>query len=169
MTCDKCQGLIVDEHDEPRCINCGRRPGTPLRVMPASDEVETPEKCRSCARPPESGRKQCRVCLDLANARVQVANGKGSVTMPRFKTEEGKQRWLAAMAARRGKTRTEKTAGGGDPSTAVARVEPKILIPRPARVAVNGSAVEALEQAMADLDHDRATLARAKEILEARG
>lgn len=113
MICEKCQGLIVDEHDEPRCINCGRRPGTPLRAIQASDEVERPVKCRNCARPPALGRKFCLVCLDLANARAQVANGKGNVTMPRFKTEEGKQRWLASMAARRGKKYTEKTAGGG--------------------------------------------------------
>jgi|CXWL01.1.fsa_nt_gi hypothetical protein len=36
--------------------------------------------------------------------------GCGGGAMPRFKTEEGKQRWLASMAARRGKTLKKKTA-----------------------------------------------------------
>lgn len=25
MTCPKCQGLLIDEHDETRCLNCGYR------------------------------------------------------------------------------------------------------------------------------------------------
>ena len=36
MTCTKCGGLVIDEWDERRCVNCGRRPDE-AHVMQTED------------------------------------------------------------------------------------------------------------------------------------
>jgi len=33
MRCPKCQGLVVLDHDELRCLNCGMRPGDGTRQV----------------------------------------------------------------------------------------------------------------------------------------
>jgi len=78
----------------------------------------------------------------LAGESIKCVNcGWGGGAMPRFKTEEGKQRWLASMAARRVTSTKKKTAaikedgsvamkrsgsGGGGIAGAIEEIESKI-------------------------------------------
>lgn len=82
-------------------------------------------------------------------------------TMPRFTSEEGRQRWLAAMARRRGRKHA-LPAGGGETMPAV--VEPETVgAPRPR----HGQAVvlTVIESAIATAQADLDALERTKEIL----
>jgi hypothetical protein len=162
MTCPKCGGLVVTEHGARRCVNCGLDPDLILR-KPDESEFEGPPTCR-CGKPLWPGRKQCRACLDACIDKTVFARKiqKGVTTMSRFKTEEGKQRWLAAMAKRRG----EKRKGGGS-TTAVAVSAPAAITVRP-RVVAGGGVREALDHLLQENDQDRAALERVKEMLERR-
>jgi hypothetical protein len=108
------------------------------------------------------GRKQCRGCLDAwadHNAFYKAIK-QGVTTMPRFKTEEGKRRWLDAMAKRRG----EKRKGGG--STAVVPAKSTALAVKPSRTvdAVDGVVLD-LDAAIARRRDELAVLEHAKEIV----
>lgn len=105
MTCARCGGLVVTEYGARRCVNCGHDPDLVLRPPNASEAGEA-TTCR-CGKPSWPGKSRCRECLDAGSDKSAFyrAIKKGMTTMPRFKTEEGKQRWLAAMAKRRGQKR----------------------------------------------------------------
>lgn len=47
MRCERCQGLVVREHGESRCVNCGHRP----------EQIATPVPCRfqGCPNIPRFG------------------------------------------------------------------------------------------------------------------
>lgn len=136
MRCDKCQGLVISEYGEARCLNCGRRPCDALRAMEPVAEAETIRKA--------------------------VMEG---ATMPRFTSEEGKQRWLDAMAKRRGLKRGEKASGGGKAVPAVPAVlEPKALA-IPSLVPSSSHILSVLDTAIAHAQDDVAALERARAIV----
>ena len=76
--------------------------------------------------------------------------------MPRFKTEEGRQRWLAAMAVRRGTTRKKKTA---------AMTEDGAVTMKPTRTGGIAGAIEEIEQKIAALQQMKRRLEEAQELV----
>ena len=56
VACPRCHGLLYQDYDFPRCINCGNRLIPPfVETMPAH------LKCLDCHQPPEEGFVRCRV------------------------------------------------------------------------------------------------------------
>lgn len=66
MTCPRCQGLVLENHGEQACVNCGWFPGCPVRpVGPDGEDVS--ELCVKCGVKPKAlYREHCRGCLDRA-------------------------------------------------------------------------------------------------------
>lgn len=109
MPCRRCAGLLLDEDDCQRCVNCGHR---------EFDEGEP---------------------------------------MPRFKDEESRQRWLAALRAVKAKQVARRQAHEDQPEESVARavtVSP-----------VAGVVVPTLDDKIAQMTAELAVLEQAREIL----
>lgn len=63
MTCPRCQGCVVTQYDETRCMNCGWMQNEPLSV-PAREPYWRIGKCLNCRRKAANGKKHCQVCMD---------------------------------------------------------------------------------------------------------
>ncbi|NOT95441.1 MAG: hypothetical protein HOP00_03925 [Nitrospira sp.] len=63
MRCEKCQGLIVNEYGDVRCMNCGARPGVVLRD-PEPDKRVRRRGCSNCAEYAVVGHHYCQHHLD---------------------------------------------------------------------------------------------------------
>lgn len=77
--------------------------------------------------------------------------------MPRFTTEEGKQRWLAAMAKRRGSTNPRKAGRSSDSAS-----------PAPRSSAPSGGiagAIEEIEQQISVLEQVKRQLEQAQTLV----
>ena len=63
MRCGKCQGLIVTEYEESRCLNCGCRP---FEVVRAPDEPKQGlrRRCTNCQEKAVAGHNYCQTHLD---------------------------------------------------------------------------------------------------------
>lgn len=82
---------------------------------------------------------------------------KGVDAMPRFTTEAGKQRWLAAMAARRGSTNPRKAGRSSDRTS-----------PSPRSSSPSGGiagALEEIESKIAALEQVKRALLQAQELV----
>ena len=78
LTCTRCQGFVMTDPYDTRCLNCGNRPLDVLRPPEAAPQgrrkMKAPGTCRTCLNEAEPDKQQCRPCLDRANARVQARN-----------------------------------------------------------------------------------------------
>ena len=89
---------------------------------------------------------------------VNCGRRQGAETMPRFKTEEGKQRWLASMAARRGTKRaTKKTA---------TMTETGSVAMRPTQSGGIAGAIDEIEQKIAALQQMKVRLEEAQALVD---
>ncbi len=111
MGCPRCQGLLLEEGDERRCVNCGYR---------------------------------------------EFAEGDA---MPRFISEESRQRWIASVRASKAAKRAKSSGAPLDVAPAASAVAV-----RPAEVTV----VPSLDETIASLQADLAVLEQAREIVARR-
>lgn len=66
--CSRCAGLIVDNHDERFCINCGHRPMTVVAapILPNPNRQWRSELCRFCGEcAAQRGYVACRACRSV--------------------------------------------------------------------------------------------------------
>lgn len=63
MTCERCQGLVVDEYGEVRCMNCGARPFEILRE-PEPAKQGRRRRCSNCKEAAVVGHNYCQHHLD---------------------------------------------------------------------------------------------------------
>lgn len=72
MRCPKCQGCVVFDGEERRCVNCGHRPDLIVRVIEPEPDVLRCTYNRSCDEPRVLGRLMCRPhlrhCVERAKA-----------------------------------------------------------------------------------------------------
>lgn len=73
--CPKCNGFLLSQHSETRCLLCGWRPPEPESpAMPTLDSL----RCARCPRDRERGSELCRQCQrggGAASARVKRRHG----------------------------------------------------------------------------------------------
>lgn len=132
MTCLKCGGLMARE--------------------PVSDVFEPCVLWRCLL---------CGLMLDWLTLKNRHASHARGVEMPKFLSEEHRQRWVEAV--RRTKAAKKQQAGA---TQLPALVKPAALVPHVQRTVARGADVLAvIDQTLAMLAQDRAVLERAKEIL----
>lgn len=63
MTCARCQGLVVNDYGDVRCMNCGARP---LVVLRAHEEPKQGRRrsCSNCKGDAKAGHNYCQRHLD---------------------------------------------------------------------------------------------------------
>lgn len=70
MNCPKCQGLVMQDYDEWKCINCGCRPFEVTRPAPVEPDAP-PTRC-ACGKADKLPRRTiCKHCLYARDARAQ--------------------------------------------------------------------------------------------------
>ena len=186
MTCPKCDSTnVIAAPDEapPRarqwmkCWACGNR-WDHAGAMPTTDDDENDaeQDDESMDPPPVRRKRTVDEVMDLVMSQVRAHREKQKEDeMPKFVSEEHRQRWIQGQREAR-EAKKKLAAGGGDASdetkTPARRGRPpkvKTSLPavRSAHVvdAVPVSSGE-LDSALIALEADRATLERAKQILE---
>lgn len=63
MRCEKCQGLVVNDYGEVRCMNCGARPFEILRE-PEPAKQGRRRLCSNCKDDAAVGHRYCQRHLD---------------------------------------------------------------------------------------------------------
>lgn len=63
MTCEKCQGLVVNDYGDVRCMNCGARPLVVLRA-PEEPKQGRRRSCSNCKALAAAGHNYCQRHLD---------------------------------------------------------------------------------------------------------
>lgn len=192
MTCPKCGSSSVasaaDEAPTPglqwmKCHPCGKRWDASGVLLQIRAEAGLQIEGDSEEEPGATTLRSVDEIMQLAMRDVTVTREQPQEEdkeMPRFNSPEAKQRWLDAMAKRRGKKRGEKTAVGGgrtvahvpamqDAATAARRSQPSA-----AAIHVNilpsstSDAIREIDAALVMLRDEAAVLERAKEILARR-
>ena len=59
--CPKCQGFVINDFGDVRCMNCGLRP---LVVTRPPDPEPTRRRCSSCTNEAVEGKRTCQAHLD---------------------------------------------------------------------------------------------------------
>lgn len=63
MRCTKCQGLVLNEYGDVRCLNCVNRPCQVLREPERAPQGRR-SRCKDCQNEAEPGRNHCRPHLE---------------------------------------------------------------------------------------------------------
>lgn len=66
-TCSRCQGFVMTDQYETRCLNCGNRPYELLRE-PEPDRRGRRLACSNCRQPVVEGHNYCQEHLDYFKA-----------------------------------------------------------------------------------------------------
>lgn len=72
MRCVKCDGCVVLDGGERRCLNCGARPDLALRMAEPDAVVDRCKYSKRCEEPRAAGRLMCRRHLGIVNKRVKA-------------------------------------------------------------------------------------------------
>lgn len=131
MTCGRCEGLLVDEFGETRCLNCGHRP-IGKEPQPVDDVNTVPES------------------LEVS----QHTQAKEKL-MSKW-SEESRASFREKLAQRKGRT------------LAIRNVPAIVKHTSPVETKSAEGWLTALDEAITALETEKATLERAKDILERR-
>lgn len=63
MRCEKCQGLVVNDYGDVRCMNCGNRPLELLREPEPATQGRR-RQCSNCKAAAKVGHNYCQEHLD---------------------------------------------------------------------------------------------------------
>ena len=184
MRCEKCGGLIVYGGDEPRCVNCGRRPTPPSNPtitdspephhLTAYREEQTtmppllPKRCnkKTCDNPKAPDSVSCEFHRDQKKAANQVWKDRQAQGLPKRKP------------GRKPRTPEPETPAATPPKEAWVRTrrppitlaEPVLLNAPPARrMDLDGNVGTVLDGLIQQHEAELAMLRGTKDILERQG